>query len=136
MPLLVAHAAHGLDAGLVGVPLVPVAVVALLEDVLAAPVPGELVAHPPAWKREPGLSAASGVVGPVGQPSPFRGPRGALRAAPDPPPTKPWCGSGCANAKQCRRQRGREERGETLLRPSSLPSAPRAAGDGHDGPGL
>lgn len=48
MPLLVPHTAHGLDEGLVGVPLVPVAVLAFLEDVLAAPVPRVLVAHPPA----------------------------------------------------------------------------------------
>lgn len=57
MPLLVPHAAHGLDEGLVGVPLVPVPVLALLEDVLAAPVPGVLVAHPPAG-TEAALSSA------------------------------------------------------------------------------
>lgn len=47
MPLLVPHAAHRLHQGLVGVPLVPVPVLALLKDVLAAPVPRVLVAHPP-----------------------------------------------------------------------------------------
>lgn len=47
VPLLVPHAAHRLHQGLVGVPLVPVPVLALLKDVLAAPVPRVLVAHPP-----------------------------------------------------------------------------------------
>lgn len=48
MPLLVADAAHRLQLRLVGVPLVPVAVLASLEHVLASAVARKLIANPPA----------------------------------------------------------------------------------------
>lgn len=51
VPLLVADAAHGLQLRLVGVPLVPVAVLAPFEHVLAPAVARELVANPPAGRR-------------------------------------------------------------------------------------
>lgn len=48
VPLLVADAAHRLQLWLVGVPLVPVAVLAPLEHILAPAIARELVANPPA----------------------------------------------------------------------------------------
>lgn len=48
MPLLVTDAPHGLQLGLAGVPLVPVAVLAPLEHVLAPAVARKLIANPPA----------------------------------------------------------------------------------------
>ena len=48
VPLLVPDAAHRLQLRLVGVPLVPVAVLTPLEHILAPTVAGELVANPPA----------------------------------------------------------------------------------------
>lgn len=48
VPLLVPDAAHRLQLRLVSVPLVPVAVFAPLEHVLAPAVAGELIADPPA----------------------------------------------------------------------------------------
>lgn len=48
VPLLVPDAAHGLQLRLVSVPLVPVAVLAPLEHVLAPAVARELIADPPA----------------------------------------------------------------------------------------
>lgn len=51
VPLLVADAAHGLQLRLVRVPLVPVAVLAPFEHVLAPAVARELVANPPAGRR-------------------------------------------------------------------------------------
>lgn len=54
VPLLVADAAHRLQLGLVGVPLVPVAVLTPLKHVLAAAVAGELVANPPAGRPRSG----------------------------------------------------------------------------------
>lgn len=82
MPLLVPHTAHRLHQGLVGIPLVPVPVLALLKDVLAAPVPRVLIAHPPAhggsaqWGRgdkvlSPGLESC-----PVPPLSPLRSVQG------------------------------------------------------------
>lgn len=46
MELHVPDATHGLDLGLEGAEVVVVSVVAALEQVLVAPVPGVLVPHP------------------------------------------------------------------------------------------
>lgn len=51
VPLLVPDAAHRLQLWLVGVPLIPVAVLAPLEHVLAPAVAGELIANPPAGNQ-------------------------------------------------------------------------------------
>lgn len=48
VPLLVADPAHGLQLRLVGVPFIPVAILAPLKHVLAPTVARELVANPPA----------------------------------------------------------------------------------------
>lgn len=48
MPLLVTNAAHGLQLRLVGVPFIPVAVLAPFQHVLAPAVAGKLIADPPA----------------------------------------------------------------------------------------
>ena len=90
VPLLVPHAAHGLEEGLVGVPLVPVAVLALLEDVLPAPVPGVLVAHPSAG------DGGSAELQPQ-PPTPWaRSPQGGTAASPCQPR-----GGGSAGATRC-----------------------------------
>lgn len=102
VPLLVPHAAHGLDQGLVGVPLVPVPVLALLEDVLAAPVPRVLVAHPPAGHG----AALSGTIG-VGK---------------DPPPP-PCPGSVASTEPQTRSQ-------EPSFSPRDAAPVPRPGDDG------
>lgn len=51
MPLLVADAAHGLQLRLVRIPLIPVAVLAPLEHILAPAVARELIANPPAGNQ-------------------------------------------------------------------------------------
>lgn len=71
VPLLVAHAAHRLHEGLVGVPVVPVPVLALLKDVLAASVPRELVAHPPAGDRGGSQQCSGAAPAPLLQPLPW-----------------------------------------------------------------
>lgn len=88
VPLLVPDAAHGLDEGLVGIPLVPVAVLALLEDVLSAPVPGVLVAHPPAGDRGSSQQCPAGSSSPppAGTSPPER--EGSIPV----PPQEPWQG--------------------------------------------
>lgn len=94
VPLLVPHTAHGLDERLVGVPLVPVPVLALLEDVLAAPVPGILVTHPPVG-REAGLSIAHPTPShPLGQgqcPHPHPSACHSQVMLPGVPPVSPGC---------------------------------------------
>lgn len=52
MPLHVTDAAHGLDLGLEGGPLVPVPVVSTLKQVLVPSVAGVLVAHPAVAGKE------------------------------------------------------------------------------------
>ena len=52
VPLHVADTPDGLHLGVAGTKLVEVPVLALLQDVLAATVTGELVAHPAVGERE------------------------------------------------------------------------------------